>query len=343
VDVTSANSEAQVNSTTVTDPVPPNAPRSLPALTFGETALNLTGLGVFAPGTCKAFGSVFLKSRSSASFTAEVKDFVAPVPVNISNCGQVIIRKVTDPSPDPTDSSFGYTTTGGLNPATFSLKNGGSRVYGATVPVGSYSVTEDDPTPLNFAFVSLNCGASDTSHGSTINISNRTVSFDLKADDIIDCTYTNKLQLGAIKITKLSTKGNAPLAGAVFNVDGSPAPATDANGVTCVDHLTFGNHTVQEVSAPTGYQINDSSVHNVNVQNAGTCSDPVDASQSLSFNDTPLSRITTSFQSLAGPGVTSATIQCTGEANPAPLPEGSPKVEDNLVPGTYACTVVVDP
>jgi hypothetical protein len=29
------------------------------------------------------------KSRSSTSFPAEVKDFVAPVPVNISNCGEI--------------------------------------------------------------------------------------------------------------------------------------------------------------------------------------------------------------------------------------------------------------
>jgi hypothetical protein len=61
------------------------------------------------------------------------------------------------------------------------------------------------------------------------------------------------------------------------------------------------------------------------------------------FTDTPLSKITVSFQSKAGPGVTSATIQCTGDANPAALPESTPKVLDDLVPGTYTCTVVVDP
>src|SRR5215471_17328559 len=70
----------------VTDPLFPsgaNAINPLPALQFGETAIDLTKANVFPSGTCKAFGSAFVKSRSSASFTAEVKDFIAPIPVNI--------------------------------------------------------------------------------------------------------------------------------------------------------------------------------------------------------------------------------------------------------------------
>src|SRR6266511_3410922 len=65
--------EGAVNGVTVTDPI---ANEALPAGTFGEAAVNLTAAGVFPAGTCQAFGSVFLKSRSSASFPAEVKDFV---------------------------------------------------------------------------------------------------------------------------------------------------------------------------------------------------------------------------------------------------------------------------
>src|SRR6266567_1552591 len=87
VNLNSSNSIGAVNNLdSVTDPISPNAPRSLAALTFGETAINLTAAGVFPPSTCEAFGSTFLKSRASASFTAEVKDFVAPIPVNISHC-----------------------------------------------------------------------------------------------------------------------------------------------------------------------------------------------------------------------------------------------------------------
>src|SRR6266545_4941636 len=125
--------EGAVNSVTVTDPI---ANVSLPGLTFGEAAVNLTAAGVFG-STCEAFASAFLKSRSSASFPAEVKDFVAPRPVSISNCGFFNIPATTENG----DSTFDYTTTGALTPATFSLSNGGTRTY-SDVVAGSYSVTE---------------------------------------------------------------------------------------------------------------------------------------------------------------------------------------------------------
>src|SRR5216683_2167667 len=97
INLNSTDSIGAVNNLdAVSDPIAPNAPRSLPALTFGEAAINLTAAGVFPTGTCEALGSAFLKSRASASFGAEVKDFVAPVNVNISNCGTIVIHKVTE-------------------------------------------------------------------------------------------------------------------------------------------------------------------------------------------------------------------------------------------------------
>src|SRR5512132_77129 len=146
--------EGAVNTVTVTDPI---ANVSLPASTFGEAAVNLTAAGVFPAGTCKAFGSAFLKSRSSASFPAEVKDFVAPQPVNISNCGTIIIEKVTQPSPDPTDTSFAFTLTGGpsnLNKS-FNLKNGESNTAPNLLVGSGYSAAET--VPPNWELVSATC------------------------------------------------------------------------------------------------------------------------------------------------------------------------------------------
>jgi hypothetical protein len=57
------DAEGSVNAVTVTDSI---AGVSLPANTFGEASINLTAAGVFPAGTCTAFGSAFLKSRSSA-------------------------------------------------------------------------------------------------------------------------------------------------------------------------------------------------------------------------------------------------------------------------------------
>jgi hypothetical protein len=45
--------------------------------TFGEVAVNF--IAIFPPGgQCGTFGSAYLKSRSSDSFNAELKDFIAP-------------------------------------------------------------------------------------------------------------------------------------------------------------------------------------------------------------------------------------------------------------------------
>jgi hypothetical protein len=169
----------------------------------------------------------------------------ASLPSPSASLGRVIIHKETVPSPDPTDTTFNYTTTGGLNPATFGLKDGGTQDYGFTVPAGPYSVTESDPGP-NFFLSGLNCDASILTHGSTVtpDVGTRTVSFSLKALDTVECTFTNILH---------------------------------------------------------------------------------------------------QFESLAPGDPTSATVQCTGEGSSSPLPEGTPKVLDNLAPGTDSCTVVVDP
>jgi hypothetical protein len=57
---------------------------SLSPYTFGEASVAFSAL--FGTNTCGKFGSVYLKSRSSDSFTAEIKDFIGPQRVSISNC-----------------------------------------------------------------------------------------------------------------------------------------------------------------------------------------------------------------------------------------------------------------
>src|SRR4029453_17856375 len=106
----------------------------------------------------------------------------------------------------------------------------------------------------------LDCSASDTSHGTTINVSGATASFVLKPLDTVDCTYTNTLQVGALRILKDSTKGGpVSQAGAVFSYDGSSVTDNGANdedadvGEVCVSGLLPGDYDVTETSAPPGY------------------------------------------------------------------------------------------
>src|SRR6266496_5402727 len=199
----------------VTDPIQPNSgnyQNPVGALRFGETAINLTAAGVFPQGTCEAFGSVFLKSRSSASFPAEVKDFVAPVPVNISNCGAVKIIKHTDPRGTNQDFSYssnvtGTTTTAGSTPcptgnSAFTLNDAAGTDGSANtqdcfnVPSGSYTVIENGPPPT-WVLETLTCTPGGSQDGTNPAQANITVT----PGSHVTCTYVNKQQLGAIKIT----------------------------------------------------------------------------------------------------------------------------------------------
>jgi hypothetical protein len=56
----------------------------LTPFTFGEASVSFDVL--FGSAPCGEFGSAYLKSRSSDSFTAEVKDFIEPEPVDVGNC-----------------------------------------------------------------------------------------------------------------------------------------------------------------------------------------------------------------------------------------------------------------
>ncbi len=316
--------EGAVNSTTVTDPI---ANVSLQAGTFGEAAINLTAANVFPAGTCTALGSAFLKSRASAAFPAEVKDFVAPQPVNISNCGKITIIKHTDPR--GVDQVFNYTSNlqpdanaGGVSgvdaQGNFSLNDAGNtsgdsaaNTVSEELFAGSYTVTEGaDPT--GFGFDSVTCS------GGTTSTSGKTVTITLAPDDDVTCTYVNKQQLGAIKITKTSIKAAAtPLAGATFSITsgGTPiagSPFTTGNdGTVCVDHLLFGTYSVTETAPPAGYAIDDTTAHDVAVSANSTCGDGNEAT--FSATDTPLTDLTVHVASEAAGG-TQSSISCVGPA-----------------------------
>jgi hypothetical protein len=367
--------EGAVNSVTVNDPI---ANVSLPANTFGEAAINLTAAGVFPAGTCEALGSAFLKSRASASFPAEVKDFVAPQPVNIANCGTINIIKHTDPrginqnfsftstipnpavgsttpdcSLDTTPSSFTLNDHAGVDPASPITAGTDNTEHCANVPAGSYTVTEG-ADPLGFTFESLTCSAGGSQDATIPKQANITVA----PNSTVTCIYTNQQQLGAIKITKTSSKAAAtPLAGATFSITSGGTPiagspfTTDSNGTICVAGLTFGDYVVTETAAPPGYAIDTPNGVTVTVDHNASCSGTPNAPPT--FTDTPLTDLTVHVASQAAGG-TQSSIRCIGPS-PATTDVGNSPEPDSgfadpvtvtangLVPGTYTCTVVIDP
>jgi hypothetical protein len=394
-DLTAASeADGSVNGANRTDNNPPNNPTTLSgsttldqkgnvksvSSTFGEAGVNLTGANLFPQGTCFHLGSAYLKSRSSgSSFTSEIKDFIAPIPVNISNCGEVIIKKHT--SPRGVNKDFSYTssisgsslTAGSLSGVTgapcreaatgytnpYTLNDNGNSTGDSTgntddcanVPVGSYTVTEG-ANPTGFTFTDLSCTASGT--GTSVlpasGSSTKTASITLAADGLVTCTYTNTQQLGAIKITKTSSKGTNPgLAGAKFSITGpnsySTSVTSGSDGTICVDSLPFGTYSVTETDPPTGYSIDDSTAHDVAVNTNSTCGDGNEAT--FAATDTPLSNIQVNFKD-GGSGATSAVISCdnttgTPDTTAATGWDSSLTVTGVKAPTTITCTIVIDP
>jgi Prealbumin-like fold domain len=228
ITLTSANSAGAVNNLgSVTDPLFPNSPNYInpvPALQFGEAAINLTGSGVFPPGACEALNSAFVRSRSSASFTAEIKDFIAPVPVNISNCGAFAISKV---------SSKGGALTG----ATFSVTKGGSPITGSPFTItdpsgtlcltklvpGTYTVTET-AAPTGYA---KDLTPQDVTIDNTSTCANKTVTFTDTPLTDITATATSEATGGtASHITCRDASNNIVGESVTGNTDPAEADAT---------------------------------------------------------------------------------------------------------------------
>jgi hypothetical protein len=365
--------EAKVNVTaTVLDQLTPPALGSSTSVDstlglseFGEAGIDLTAANIFGANTCDSFGKVSAVSRSSGSSgTAQMKDLVGPGNFQLSNCGTVIIRKETDPDGDAT-TSFGYTSTNiTTNPATttspFSLKDGENKTILNVVQGSGKTVTEDDPSGSNYQLQSIVCTASTVPAANiSTNTTTRTVTFSIAGGETLDCTFTNKLQQGALKIVKNSTKGGAVAnAGAVFSYNGSSVTDNDIAtgdedntvGVVCVDGLTPGSYTVNETSAPSGYggapaSEDDQSVTVV----AGTnCTDNLPgAGATATFTNPPLSDIQVNFRD-GGSGETSATIDCdntTGSSDLTPASgwDTTETVTGIDAPTVVTCTITIDP
>lgn len=236
--------EAKVNTTTaVTDALSPVG--SDPGIKeFGEAGINLTDAGVFGSNQCESFGKAYAVSRSSGSSgTAQMKDLAGPGDFTISNCGSITIHKVTENG----DDDFAFGTTGGLDPASFSLANGESQAY-PQAQQGSYTVTEEltnaQATTGGWSLKDLSCTATGTGTSAVPDPANRTVAITLGANGDVDCTFTNKRKLSPTIATKLN--GEQPsisvqVGSSVYDT-ATLTGATDTAGGT-VTYTVYSNST----------------------------------------------------------------------------------------------------
>ncbi len=318
---------------------------------FGEAGIDLTDANIFSAGTCESFGTVSAVSRTSGnSGTAQMKDLVGPGNFNLQNCGTVTIIKHTVPA--NLDQDFGFTSnlagtcTADASPASFTLNDSGTDTETCIdVPAGNYTVTEG-ADPANFTFTDLSCTASGTGTSATPTSGDatKTASITIAGGGSVTCVYTNTQNLGAIKVTKTRKHaadgpGDHPHAGVSFTVNGVTMQ-TDANGVACFDGLAFGSYTVHE-TVPAGYHV-DANDKSVTVDNSAKCSDATYVGETVSFHNTPLTDITITVNSQVDGG-TASTIDCDGVTGSTDANGDGSVARTDLEPGTYTCTVVVDP
>jgi hypothetical protein len=341
VTLAGANSAGSINSSTIpageSDGIGAQDPR-----TFGEAQLRLAS--IFPdPTVCQSFGSAYLKSRSSDSFTSAVKDFVPPIAVNISNCGSIKIIKKDDANNAlagaeftlykdnaPVGGSLGAEDTITTKKCT-TAANGQCTI--TAVLQGAYWVVET-VTPTGY----------DTAPNQQASVT---------PDATVELTFIDPRQRGSIKIVKQAkhadtTGATSPNLVAGFTITGGPTTvsgtvSTGTNGEVCVGNLLFGSYTVTETAPPSGYS--GGSAQTAVVSTAATC--PT-ASTTKTFTNTPLTDITVSVNSQVNGGTASTMVCKEGTTTKgsgstvAPGGDGSLSVT-NLPPGTYVCTIVVDP
>jgi Prealbumin-like fold domain len=258
---------------------------AISARTFGEAQLDFDAL-TGGSSNCASFGSAYLKSRSSDSFTAALKDFIAPASLNLNNCGSVTIRKETNPEENPNATNFGFSKTFTTQPSslnTFTLQDDGVKTFTGVVQGNGY-VVDEDVIPAGWDLTGIDCNVS--GHPSvgvtpTINVAAGTVTFNIdSASDVLDCTYTNRAR-GTIIVEKITSDGT----GAFDFTSSTLSPAswtltTTAAGAGGKDSKTFadlapGTYDAAE-TVPAGWNLTSS-----------TCSDgSTPASIGLSAGET---------------------------------------------------------
>jgi len=257
-DLTGNQATGTINTTAISadDAGGPDGLGSLSPRTFGEAQLDLDF--IFNAGECESFGSAFLKSRSSDSFTSQLKDFIAPTPVSITNCGQVTIRKQTSPDENPNTTNFGYTKNFSTDPDstdTFTLQDDGVKTFNNVI-FGNGSVTED-VIPAGWNFQGLDCSASS---GVLPQVNGATATWTIdSSSDKVDCTYTNQAR-GSIVVEKITDDGSGAFDFTSNTLTPSPFTlTTTAAGAGGKDSRTFadlgpGIYDVAE-TMPSGWNL----------------------------------------------------------------------------------------
>ena len=195
--------------------------------TFGEASIAYSA--IFSGTTeCGTFGSAYLKSRSSDSFTSEIKDFIAPEPVFISNCAGIVTQasgpvtvgsEITDTA---TLSSVSENAGGSITFKLYSDSGCTTEIFSSNVPVdGPGDYTSGGFTPsspgtyywiasyngdANNTGVSGECG--DANESSVVNQAKPTLATGVAQSVIVGATINDRATLSGAALTSGSVGGS---------------------------------------------------------------------------------------------------------------------------------------
>jgi hypothetical protein len=227
--------------------------------TFGEAQLRLSA--ILGTSGCTSIGSAYLKSRSSDSFTAALKDFVPPAAVSITNCGTVNITKTDDSTP-----------ANALNGATFTLYTDNAPLDGAAPHGNEDTATSFTCTTAGTGTDAGKCSISNVPFGQywvveTTVPTGYTAAADQNviisaATPTANVSFVDVRQKGSLTVHKEDDAGNL-MEGVKFTLTGTSdfgtevdeECTTDSTGECTFSNIETGSYTLDEdeTTLPDGY------------------------------------------------------------------------------------------
>jgi hypothetical protein len=231
----------------------------------GEAVVDLGVIFPDSPTECLSIANVIPGTITGNSDTADYKDTVlADIAgaVSISNCGSLEVEKVDDTGAALQGAEFTLYTSDGdddFEPGTDDAIAQDSDGVNLTCTTGANGKCTIDDILFGDYWID-----------ETIVPANHDKPDDLPQQVTISDTtklvlgpFENPRQRGSIIVEKVVADTTVRIDGASFAIDEdgdesttedqTPIPAVEGTGLFCIDDLMFGDYTVVETAAPTGY------------------------------------------------------------------------------------------
>ena len=317
--------------------------------TFGQ--VNVAGvatlggtLSVGVTNGCSPSSTQFFQIMNYASHSGTFASVSTPAvngqsmpvsyfPTNVTvgatgSLGKIVVKKVTDPSPDPTGTQFTFNPTGYNGNAPFKLADGKSNDSGSLAPGSGYKVTES-PT-AGWTLTSASCdNGNDPTSGITVS-----------AGQTVTCTFKNQAQ-GKIVVKKVTDPSPGPTGTQfTFNPTGynGNAPFQLADGKSNDSGSLAPGSGYKVTESPTaGWTLTSASCDNGNDPTSGIT---VSAGQTVTctFKNQAQGKIVVKKVTDPSPGPTGTqfTFNPTGYNGNAPfqLADGKSNDSGSLAPGS---------